>query len=175
MRKIIYQVASSLDGFLSGPNGEIDWITDDPDMDLSGMFQRFDTLLIGRHTFDTMVRQGQTTLADARSVVISSTLRPELHPDVTVLADLPAVVSALRSEAGKDIWLFGGGQLFRSLLDLGEVDAVELALIPVLLGDGIPLLPPPYTAAALTLTSHRVYPKSGIVTLNFDVKRRTIP
>ncbi len=68
-----------------------------------------------------------------------------------------------------DIWLFGGGLLFRNLLDAALVDTVEVAIVPVLLGNGIPLLPPPARRATLSLTGHRVY-KSGIVSLAYDVK-----
>ena len=78
----------------------------------------------------------------------------------------------LREEPGKDIWLFGGGGLFRSLLDAGLVDAVELGVIPVLLGGGIPLLPSPAARASLTLVTQRSYPKTGTVWLEYSVKPR---
>ena len=86
--------------------------------------------------------------------------------------NLEQSVKALREQPGKDIWLFGGGQLFRSLLDLGLVDAVEVAVIPVVLGDGIPLLPSPFTPAKLKLKNHKVY-KCGIVGLDYDLLPRS--
>lgn len=174
MRKICYSVAASLDGFIAGPGGEIDWIPHAPDIeaDLPANFARYDTLLIGRGTFELMMRQGQTTLPGLRSVVFSTTLRPEDHPEVTVSREVRDTIASLRAAPGKDLWLFGGGQLFRTLLDLGEVDAVELAVMPVLLGSGVPLLPPPYTPAMLTLTAHRVYETSGIVSLKYDLRSR---
>jgi dihydrofolate reductase len=70
---------------------------------------------------------------------------------------------------GEDIWLFGGGELFRTLLDAGVVDTVELAIMPVLIGGGLPMLPPPASLAKLSLTSHRLYPKSGIMLLEYTV------
>lgn len=73
--------------------------------------------------------------------------------------------------SGKDIWLFGGGELFQSLLALGHVDTVEPAIIPVLLGGGRPLLPSPAIQQALTLTSHRVFP-SGIIWLEYTIRKR---
>jgi dihydrofolate reductase len=79
-------------------------------------------------------------------------------------------VAALRRKEGKDIWLFGGGDLFRSLLALGLVDTVEVAVIPVLLGGGIPLLPSPAKQAGLTLTGHRVYERTGTVLLEYTVR-----
>ncbi len=78
-------------------------------------------------------------------------------------------MAALRAEPGKDIWLFGGGSLFRSLLDAGLVDTVEVAIMPVLLGGGIPLLPPPAKQTKLKLTGHKVY-KTGIVSLEYSVE-----
>jgi dihydrofolate reductase len=78
-------------------------------------------------------------------------------------------VAALRAEPGKDIWLFGGGSLFRSLLNAGLVDTVEVAIIPVLLGGGIPLLAPPARQAKLNLTGHKVY-QTGIASLEYAVQ-----
>jgi dihydrofolate reductase len=78
-------------------------------------------------------------------------------------------VEALRREPGKDIWLFGGGELFRGLLEMGLVDTVEVAVIPILLGGGIPLLPSPAPRTKLKLTGRRVYEASGIVSLQYDV------
>jgi dihydrofolate reductase len=78
-------------------------------------------------------------------------------------------VAGLRVEKSKrDIWLFGGGTLFRSLLEAGLVDTVEVAVIPVLLGEGVPLLPPTAKQVSLKLTGHRVY-KTGIVLLEYAV------
>jgi dihydrofolate reductase len=95
---------------------------------------------------------------------------------VTIVStDLEKTVAALRSERGKDIWLFGGGALFRSLADLGLVDTVEVAVVPVLLGGGIPLLPPPYGPLKLRLTHRRVYEKSGIVSLEYAVSGTRAP
>ena len=81
-------------------------------------------------------------------------------------------ITALKAQPGKDIWLFGGGELFRSLASLGLVDRVEVALVPVLLGGGIPLAPPPLAQTRLTLDGHRLYKKSGIMLL--DALHRTL-
>jgi dihydrofolate reductase len=78
-------------------------------------------------------------------------------------------VEKLKAEPGKDIWLFGGGSLFRSLLALGLVDTVEVAVIPVLLGGGVPLLPDTEDRAKLKLTKHTVYEKTGTVVLEYAV------
>lgn len=92
------------------------------------------------------------------------------YPEVTIVAEkIEETLDTLRAESGKDIWLFGGGLLFCSLLDAGFVDTVELAVMPVLLGAGIPLLPHPAKQVKLKLTSHKVY-KTGIVALEYAVK-----
>jgi dihydrofolate reductase len=169
MRRIRYAVAASLDGYIAGPKGEADWIIMDPEIDFRELFEQFDTFLIGRRTFETM--SGGPKLS-GKVLVFSRTLRQEDYPDVTiVVGDEKKTLNALREQPGKDIWLFGGGTLFHSLLDAGLVDTVEVAVVPVLLGGGIPLLPPPAQRAKLELTGHKVY-KTGIVSLQYAVLRR---
>jgi dihydrofolate reductase len=169
MRRIRYQVAASLDGYIAGPQGDYDWIPHDPEIDFKALFAQFDTLLMGRNTFEPMVKAGRATTPGMRTVVVSRTLRPADYPDVTIVSDrLDEAVAALRREPGKDIWLFGGGLLFRTLLVAGLVDGVEIAVIPVLLGGGIPMLPPPAPRTRLRFTGHTVY-RSGIVLLHYEV------
>ena len=171
MRQVRYGVAMSLDGYIAGPNGEYDWIPHDPDIDFNEIFSRFDTLLIGRKTFEATLKMGGGggSWPGVKSVVISRTLRPSDYPDVTVAADARAVIRELQTQPGKDIWLFGGGELFRSLLADGLVDGVDVGIMPVVLGAGIPFLPSPAVRASLTLTKHRVYPKSGSIGLEYNV------
>jgi dihydrofolate reductase len=172
MRRIRYAVATSLDGYISGPKGEADWIIMDPDIDFRALFDQFDTVLIGRRTFEGMARGKKKAggMPGMKTFVFSTTLRQRDYPKVTIVADkAEETLTALRAESGKDIWLFGGGLLFRSLLDAGLVDTVEVAVIPVLLGGGIPLLPSPAKQATLKLTGHKVY-KTGIVSLEYAVK-----
>src|SRR5262245_7414305 len=144
----------------------------DPEIDFRALFDQFDTVLIGRRTFEGMARGRKKpgAMPGMRTFVFSRTLRQRDYPKVTIVAEnAEETVTALRAESGKDVWLFGGGLLFRSLLDAGLVDTVELAVMPVLLGGGIPLLPPPTKVKKLNLTGHKVY-KTGIVMLEYAVK-----
>jgi dihydrofolate reductase len=170
MRRVRYQVAASLDGYIAGPNGEADWILNDPDVDFQALFAQFDTLLIGRRTFETMVQGGNAEVPGMKIFVFSRSLRQDDYPSVKVVAErVEETVASIKAQSGRDIWLFGGGLLFRSLLDAGLVDTVEIAVVPVLLGEGIPLLPPMTKQTKLRLTSHRVYEKSGIVLLQYAI------
>ncbi|MBC8031223.1 MAG: dihydrofolate reductase, partial [Pyrinomonadaceae bacterium] len=164
MRRVRYSVAVSLDGYIAGPKGEADWIIMDPEIDFAALMEQFDTFLLGRRTFEPMAHVGKGETPGVKTFVFSRTLRQQDYPGVTIVEGVEETVAALRREPGKDIWLFGGGSLFRSLLDAGLVDTVEVAIMPVLLGGGIPLLAPPARQKKLQLTGHRVYP-TGIVSL----------
>lgn len=172
MRKVVYGVAMSLDGFIAGPQGEYDWIVMDPDIDFGALMARFDTFLIGRKTFEAMRRMGNAAppAPGIRNIVFSRTLRPEDCPDATLSNDAERVAGDLRKGEGRDIALFGGGELFRSLLAAGLVDGISVAVVPVLLGGGVPLLPAPAGRAGLVLKAHRLYPKTGTVSLEYEIR-----
>ena len=170
-RRIRYHVACSLDGYIADEKGGADWIVDEPTIDFAALFAEFDTFLMGRKTYDLVLSQPGFEFGGADVVVVSRTLRPEDHPGVTIISDdLEARVRELRARPGKDIWLFGGGELLRSLLDMDLVDTVEPAIVPVLLGGGVPFLATPAMRKKLTLTEHRLYP-SGIVWLEYAVQQ----
>ncbi|MEX2112229.1 MAG: dihydrofolate reductase family protein [Pirellulales bacterium] len=170
MRRICYSVAMSLDGYIAGPNGEFDWILMDPEIDFGAMMSRFDTLLMGRGTFAASQTMGPGGMPGMKTVVVSTTLRPEDHAKVTLIGkDVEQAVKRLKAEPGKDIWLFGGGKLFRSLLDARLVDAVEVAIIPVVIGGGLPMLPPGGQRATLKLVNSKVYQQTGTVLLEYAV------
>jgi dihydrofolate reductase len=171
MKKVVYSVAMSLDGFVAGPNGEADWITMDPEFDFGALYARFDTVLMGRRTYEVArTMGGGEVMPGMTSIVASRTLNAIDCPHATVIGDgLAEKVRELRAGSGKDIWLFGGGSLFRSLLDLGLVDEVGVAVVPVLLGGGVPLLPAG-KRAKLKLTGSKAYNASGIVSLEYAVR-----
>lgn len=169
MRSVRYSVASSLDGYIAGPNGEYDWIPMDPDIDFGAIFSRFDTMLLGRRSFE-LLEGGEDFGFDMEKYVFSRTLDPAEHPQVTVVADHAGeLVHELKRRDGKDIWLFGGGDLLWSLLAEGVVDGIEVAVIPILLGGGIPLLPAPADRVPLRLEDRRIYEKTGTVWLEYAV------
>ena len=166
----------SLDGYIAGLSDEFDWIVMDPDIDFAGMSEQFDTYLLGRRTFEVTRSQEQAAIPGARTFVFSRTLQQSDYDDVTIVGEnWRQVVQALREEDGKDIWLFGGGSLFRSLAEEGFVDTVEVAIIPIVLGGGIPLIAEPTTQISLTLKDHTVYKKTGTIWLVYDVNDANQP
>jgi dihydrofolate reductase len=171
MKKIRYAVAMSLDGYIAGPKGEADWIVMDPEVNFAELWAQFDTLLMGRRTYDAAVaRLGEAAFEGMTTVVVSRTLRHSDHPNITIIPELNRdELQALRAQSGKDIWLFGGGELFRVLLEMRQVDTVEVSIMPVLLGGGVALLAPPAQQAKLKLSGHKIY-RSGIVSLVYEVQ-----
>lgn len=150
--------------------GEYDWIPKDPDIDFGVMFSAFDTALMGRKSYEVARQIGNVGMPGIRSIVVSKTLVRADHPNVTIMNDVskPAF-DALKQQPGKDIGLFGGGSLFQDLLGVGVVDSVEVAVVLILLGAGIPLLPSGAVRGQLALTKTQVYEKSGIVALDYWV------
>jgi len=170
MRRIRYRVAVSLDGYISGPDGSVDWIVHDPDFDFGALFRQFDAVLLGRRTYEMTQAPGAPPWpAGIRVYVFSRSLRPSEHPHVTVMSgEARDLLTGLKAREGKDIWLFGGASLFRSLLDQRLVDGVEVSVMPVLLGGGTPLLERPAKQVNLKLTGHHSS-KAGIVSLEYAV------
>jgi dihydrofolate reductase len=112
MRRVIYSVATSLDGYIAGPNGEFDWIPRDPAVDWGAFMGRFDTVLMGRRTFEVSARQGSGNLPNMRTFVFSRTLKASEHPNVTLVAE----------DAGQ---LGQTGQVLRTLLQTAQHQLIK--------------------------------------------------
>jgi len=172
MRRIRYQVACSLDGYIAGPVDDFDWIPAEPDFDFEALYAQFDTLLMGRRTWE-IVRASGEDFRGKQVVVASRTLQTGEHPGIEVVGEnLEARIRELRVEPGRDIWLYGGGELFGQLLSRDLVDTVELALLPILLGGGVPFLPSPAVRRHLKLTGHRTWP-GGMALLEYEICKVT--
>jgi dihydrofolate reductase len=176
MRKVILQLAVSLDGFIEGPNGEYDWCFTDQDYGMTSFLQRVDSVFYGRKSYELAVATGYAGAEAAgpgilplREYVFSTRLR-EVGPGATlVTGDLDTAVRRIKQEPGKDIWLWGGASLTASLLALGLIDELHLAVHPLLLGGGTPLFPALATRQALTLLDTRTY-SSGLVSLAYALR-----
>ncbi len=171
MRRLRYNVALSLDGFIADPDGGYDWIVPDDTIDFAALFAQFDLFVMGRKTYEVTRAQGEENpLAGQDVIVVSRTLSPAEHPAARVVADgVEALIAEFKSQPGKDIWLFGGGVLARTLFDAKLVDTVEVALVPVVLGEGIPIVTPG-GRVRLALQSARSLPASGIQMLEYAVE-----
>jgi dihydrofolate reductase len=173
MRRLRYSVAASLDGFIADSKGGYDWIIMDPAIDFAAMFREFDTFVMGRKTYEvTAAGDFAGMLGNKEVVVFSRTLKSTPYPNVTIVDVSPAdTIRSLKQKSGKDIWLFGGGELFRHLADAGVVDSVEVGVMPVMLSQGIPMLPPGQQIRGMKLTGTKSYP-SGVVMLTYALDGR---
>jgi dihydrofolate reductase len=170
MRRLRYSVVMSLDGYIAGPKGEADWIIMDPEVDFTAIFSQFDTMLVGRRTFDAMVAAGRASMPGMKIIVFSRTLKQRDYPEVAIVMDgQREALAALKAAPGKDIWLFGGGSLFGSLAADGLVDTIEVGIVPILLGEGVPLLPSLLKRIKLSLTAHKVH-RAGTVYLEYAIR-----
>ncbi|RPI55672.1 MAG: dihydrofolate reductase [Acidobacteria bacterium] len=171
MRRLRYSVAATLDGFIADPDGGYDWIIMDEAIDFARTFEEFDTFVMGRKTWEVSAQTDFVQMFGGKEVIVfSRTLQSPPHPGVKLVNTSPVdTVRELKQKPGKDIWLFGGGSLFRTLVDAGLVDTVEVGIMPVLLSQGIQLLPAGDRITGLKLESCETLPKSGIVMLSYSI------
>lgn len=169
MRKLILSVAVSLDGYIEGPNGEFDWCFTDQDYGMSNFFKRIDSMFIGRKSYELTLTMGDNPMPGFPKLteyVFSTTLKEVKPGAVLIKGDIDAEVKRIKNQPGKDIWLFGGASLTASLLNLGHVDEISLAVHPIILGGGKPLFSNLKERISLTLTDTKTY-SSGLVALTY--------
>jgi dihydrofolate reductase len=171
MRKLISGFAASLDGYITGPNDEYDWIPINKEIDFAEMAGKYDTYFYGRKTYEAMLKYGESSFPKThRHYVFSTTLASVQKNCELISNDLENHVMRIKKEEGKDIALFGGASLLASMLDLKLVDEIEIAIIPVLLGSGKPMVEVLNEKVWLELISYKRY-ENGTVNLRYLVKR----
>jgi dihydrofolate reductase len=173
MRKLILAVAVSLDGFIEGPNGEYDWCFTDQDYGLKDFFKRIDTIFVGRKTYEMSLEMegGGAGFPKFKEYIFSTTLDEVKEGATLIKEDVKTEVEKIKNEKGKDIWLFGGAGLTTSLMNLGLVDEISLAVYPILLGGGKPLFNNIKERIKLTLVDTRKY-STGLVSLTYNVVQK---
>jgi dihydrofolate reductase len=180
MRKIIVYIATSADGFIARKDGGIDWL-DRPrtagDYGMGAFYKSIDTILLGRKTYDFVVqfqKEGKDTPDNdtgIRNYAFSRRPPRKVLPGFEFVTEpIKKFATRLRSEKGKDIWMMGGGGIIASFLDEGEIDEFIIHVIPVFIGEGIPLIAPRHRTVPLKLLSIKKY-SDGVVRLHYAVKK----
>lgn len=164
MRKIILNLAVSLDGFIEGPNGEFDWCFDDQDYGMSDFFSRIDAIFIGRKSYELVKKMGDELYKDKKLYVFSSTLNELAPGEQLIKNNLQEEVMKIKQSPGKDIWLFGGASLVASFINLQLIDEFMLAIHPIILGGGKPLFTDVKSRTLLKLQDAKTF-SSGLVQL----------
>lgn len=163
MRKLILYTALSLDGYIAGPQGEIDWLFSDHDYGYTDFYERIDTMLMGRTTYDFIAQMDPYPHADRLNIVFTRSLTARPEPYLQFVAGDPvAFTRELKHREGKDIWLVGGGQINALLFEAGLVDEMVLSFHPVVLGKGIHLFTGPVSQTGFRTLDARTFP-SGLV------------
>lgn len=150
-RKIILDLAVTLDGFIEGPKGEVDWCIMDADMGFNDLLSQIDTILYGRKSYDlwgeyvpaneasNTEKELWKSVHSKKKYVFSRTQRPKDNKVTLINDNILEGVNGLKNKPGKDIWLYGGASLITTFINLGLIDEYRLSIHPVILGDGKPL------------------------------------
>jgi len=180
-RKIVVYIATSADGYIARPDGDVEWLNRRPDTIDYGMgafYPTIDTILWGRKTYDWALNywkehgsRGEVFDTRLKNYVFSTKPPKQTAPGMTFVSE-PVKVFAkhLRATPGKHIWMMGGGELIASFLDAGEIDEFDIHVIPTLIGDGIPLIARRHRDVPLRLRTARKF-ADGVVRLRYDVAR----
>jgi dihydrofolate reductase len=180
-RKIIVYIATSADGFIARPDGDVEWLNRRPhtvDYGMRKFYATIDTILWGRKTYDWVLnyykKKGRTAgLFDRKlaNYVFSRKPPRRVAPGVEFVSEpVKSFAQRLRATPGKQIWMMGGGGLIASFLDAGEIDEFDIQVIPVFIGKGIPLVAPRHRDVPLRLLASKKYP-DGVVRLRYEILR----
>jgi dihydrofolate reductase len=176
-RKIIVNIATSADGYVARPDGGLDWLTERPaPKGFYGLpeFERStDAKILGRKTFDRSLELGARFGAGKAHYVFSRNPPPaSVPPGVQFVTEpIRAFAERLRAQDGKNAWMMGGGGIIGAFLDEGAIDEVIITMVPIFIGEGIPLVAPRHREVPLRLLGVREFP-DGVVQLHYEVKRR---
>ena len=170
MRKIILNMAISLDGFMEGPAGEHDWCLTDQDYGMAAFFEETDAIFIGRKSYE-LIGGDSDSFPGKKIYVFSDTLLPGKNEDVEVIssANFDHAVNGIVNEAGNSIWLFGGANLLSSFINKNLIGELLLSIHPIILGKGKSLFENLKEKVDLQIISQQVFQK-GLVQMRYAVK-----
>lgn len=162
-RKVSLFISTSLDGYIAREDGSIDWLFDDQDYGYALFYEDMDTLIMGRHTWESLKEAGDYPYEGKKAFVFSSKETASPHPDVTFVTEsIESWLAQAKQENGGTIWLMGGAKLVDECLQAGLVDELTLSVHPILLGQGIPLYRGRQPETPLELVSSKAY-STGLV------------
>ena len=177
-RKVIVHIATSADGYIARPDGDIEWLTSRPAPEgfygMNAFMRTIDTVLLGRKTYEVSLGLGAKFDQGSRTIVFSHHAPPaDLPKGVEFVGDtIGAFMSHLREQPGKDIWLMGGGELIASFLEAQEIDEFVISVVPVFIGDGIPLIARRHMHVLMDLHSVERF-EDGLVQLHYRIQRHS--
>jgi dihydrofolate reductase len=173
-RKIIVHIATSADGYIARLDGDLEWLTSRPApagfYGMNAFMRSIDTKVFGRKTYDASLRLGAKFDSKNRNIVLSRQPPPSgASPAVEFTNEaIGALASRLREGTGKNIWLMGGGEVIASFLDEDAIDEFVISVVPVFIGDGIPLVARRHRQVPLVLRATERF-DDGLVQLHYDV------
>ncbi|HEY2064522.1 MAG TPA: dihydrofolate reductase family protein [Gemmatimonadaceae bacterium] len=177
-RKVIVHIATSADGYIARHDGDLDWLTSRPApkgfYGMNAFMRSIDTTVLGRKTYEASLRMGANFDSKSRTIVFSRHAPPAGAPSGVEFVNgaIGPFVSRLREQPGKDIWLMGGGELIASFLDEQAIDEFVVSVVPVFIGDGIPLIARRHRHVALDLHSVERF-DDGLVQLHYRVRNES--
>ncbi|MGV3588389.1 MAG: dihydrofolate reductase family protein [Adhaeribacter sp.] len=162
MRKVILNLAISLDGLIEGPNGEFDWCFTDQDYGMTEFLESVDTIVFGRKSYELMLRFEADPYPGKNKYVFSRSLKTEAPQTNFVTGDVAEIMNQIQQQPGKDIWLFGGADLTTAFLNANLIDELQLSIHPIVLGQGKPLFVNIAERKYFRLTNTKTY-ESGLL------------